>query len=73
VRCGARSIEKIAGQTMIKPLKIINKPDPIDLGSESGDEEAREEFKDRTILVDLRPVKTTDFSLSPNNVKFLLA
>jgi predicted acylesterase/phospholipase RssA len=41
--------------------------------SESGDEEAKKEFIDRTIVIDPRPVKTTDFSLSPNDVKFLLA
>jgi predicted acylesterase/phospholipase RssA len=41
--------------------------------SESGDEEAKVEFIDRTIVIDPRPIKTTDFSLSPNDVKFLLA
>lgn len=41
--------------------------------SESGDEEAKTEFIDRTIIIDPRPVKTTDFSLSENDVEFLLA
>ncbi len=45
----------------------------LSIWSESGDEEAKEEFIDRTIVIDPRPVKTTDFSLSPNDVKFLLA
>jgi hypothetical protein len=47
--------------------------DLLSIWSESGDEEAKEEFIDRTIVIDPRPVKTTDFSLSPNDVEFLLA
>jgi hypothetical protein len=41
--------------------------------SESGDEEAKTQFIDRTVIIDPRPVKTTDFSLSQDDVKFLLA
>lgn len=40
---------------------------------EAGDEEAKKDFIDRTIVIDPRPVKTTDFSLSPTDVRFLLA
>jgi predicted acylesterase/phospholipase RssA len=47
--------------------------DLLSIWSESGDEESKTEFIDRTIVIDPRPVKTTDFSLSPNDVKFLLA
>lgn len=47
--------------------------DLFSIWSEAGDEEAKREFIDRTIVIDPRPVRTTDFSLSPNDVKFLLA
>jgi predicted acylesterase/phospholipase RssA len=41
--------------------------------SEAGDEAAKKEFIDRTIIIDPRPVKTTDFSLSRADTDFLLA
>lgn len=47
--------------------------DIFSIWSESSDEEAKEYFIDRTIVIDPRPVKTTDFSLSTNDVDFLLA
>jgi predicted acylesterase/phospholipase RssA len=47
--------------------------DLLSIWSESSDEEAKETFIDRTIVIDPRPVKTTDFSLSQNDVEFLLA
>jgi hypothetical protein len=37
------------------------------------DDEAKDQFIDRTIVIDPRPVKTLDFSLSPLAVDFLLA
>ena len=47
--------------------------DLFSIWGEAGDEESKEEFIDRTIVIDPRPIKTTNFSLSPNDVKFLLA
>jgi predicted acylesterase/phospholipase RssA len=47
--------------------------DLLSIWGEAGDEEAKERFIDRTIVIDPRPVKTTDFSLSPKEVAFLLA
>lgn len=38
-----------------------------------GDEQAKEAFIDRTIVIDPHPVRTTDFSLSANEKNFLLA
>ena len=45
----------------------------VSIWSEATDEEAKKEFIDRTIVIDPQPVRTTDFSLSPKDVKFLLA
>jgi predicted acylesterase/phospholipase RssA len=47
--------------------------DLFTIWSESGDEEAMTQFIDRTVIIDPRPVRTTDFSLSQDDVKFLLA
>ena len=47
--------------------------DLFSIWGEAGDEATKEEFIDRTIVIDPRPVKTTDFSLSPADVEFLLA
>ncbi|MGE0885547.1 MAG: patatin-like phospholipase family protein [Blastocatellales bacterium] len=44
----------------------------LSIWQESGDEESKREFIDRTIVIDPRPVKTTDFSLSKNDIAFLL-
>ncbi len=44
----------------------------LSIWQESGDEEAKREFIDRTIVIDPRPVRTTDFSLSKKDVAFLL-
>lgn len=46
--------------------------DLFSIWTEAGDE-AKDQFIDRTIVIDPRPVKTIDFSLSPRAVDFLLA
>lgn len=47
--------------------------DLFSIWSEAGDEAAKDEFIDRTIIIDPRPIKTTDFSLSATDVNFLIA
>jgi predicted acylesterase/phospholipase RssA len=46
--------------------------DVLSIWSEAGDEEAKERFIDRTIVIDPRPIRTTDFSLSENERAFLI-
>ncbi|MFN7928931.1 MAG: patatin-like phospholipase family protein [Blastocatellia bacterium] len=44
-----------------------------DLTTEGGDEETKAQYIHQTIIIDPHPVKTTDFSLSPNDIRFLVA
>lgn len=61
---GHKSVEKSAKLFFLDLFSIF---------TEAKDEEAKTNFIDRTIVIDPRPVKTTDFSLTPNDIKFLLA
>src|SRR5262249_22505476 len=45
----------------------------VSIATEASDEEAKNEFIDNTIVIDPQPVETTDFSLSPTDVRFLIA
>ena len=47
--------------------------DLFSIFSEAGDSEALRTFIDRTIVIDPRPIRTTDFSLSEEDTQFLLA
>lgn len=47
--------------------------DIFSIWKDSGSEEARKKFSDRTIVIDPRPIRTTDFSLSDRDKEFLLA
>jgi hypothetical protein len=45
----------------------------LSIASEAGDQEDLKTFIDRTVVIDPRPIKTTDFSLSEIEIDFLLA
>jgi predicted acylesterase/phospholipase RssA len=47
--------------------------DLFSIFSEASDREALDAFIDRTVVIDPRPIRTTDFSLSEDDTQFLLA
>lgn len=61
------------GHKTVKKTRKLLLLDLFSIWSEAGDEEAKVRFIDRTIVIDPRPVKTTDFALSSTEIKFLLA
>jgi hypothetical protein len=53
--------------------RSLNFLDLLSIASEAGDQEDLKTFIDRTVVIDPRPIKTTDFSLSEIEIDFLLA
>jgi predicted acylesterase/phospholipase RssA len=47
--------------------------DMLSIWTEAVDVEALKEYKDRTVVIDPRPIKTIDFNLSPKEKEFLLS
>lgn len=48
-------------------------PDVFKILTDSRDEETKEKFIDRTIVIDPSPIKTADFSLTLKEIEFLIA